>query len=76
MRETMERWTREDPVAALTHAADAVAFCKDNSILLRQAEAQILEGWAISETGDPDRGVPVVEAALALWQQLGGTQET
>jgi len=63
--------SREDPVAALKHAADAVAFCDENSILLRKAEAQIVQGWAEAETGNPDLGVSKVETALALWQELG-----
>ena len=62
---------REDPAAALEHAGAAVAFCKENSILLRQAEAQILEGWAVAESGEPARGVSEAEAALAIWRQLG-----
>jgi class 3 adenylate cyclase len=62
---------REDPTTALATAVDAVGFCKDNSILLRQAEAQIVEGWAIAEAGEPDDGVDVIEAGLDLWQQLG-----
>ena len=63
--------SREDPVAALKHAADGVAFCEENSILLRKAEAQIVEGWAEAETGSPAKGVSKVETALALWQELG-----
>ena len=62
---------REDVAATLEHAGDAVAFCKENSILLRQVEAQILVGWAVAESGDPIRGVSEVEAALATWRQLG-----
>jgi tetratricopeptide (TPR) repeat protein len=62
---------REDPITALATAVDAVAFCADNSILLRQAEAQIVQGWAISESGESDKGVPVIEAGITLWQQLG-----
>jgi predicted ATPase len=62
---------REDPEAALVNGAEATAFCSDNSILLRGAEAQIVEGWAIAEIRDADQGVRQVEAALDLWQQLG-----
>ena len=62
---------REDPVAALEHAGIAAAFCKENSILLRQVEAQIVEGWALAECGDPARGISETEAGIAIWRQLG-----
>ena len=47
---------RGDPVAALEHAGAAAAFCKENSILLRQVEAQIVEGWALAECGGVCQG--------------------
>ena len=62
---------REDPQTTLEHAAAAFAFCKENSIMLRQVEAQIIEGWALAESGDSTRGVSQVESALATWRQLG-----
>ena len=62
---------REDPVAALEHAGVAAAFCKENSILLRQVEAQIIEGWALAECGDSTRGVSETEASIATWSRLG-----
>ena len=62
---------REDPAAALEHAGVAAAYCKENSILLRQVEVQIVEGWALAECGEPARGVAETEAALAIWRQLG-----
>ena len=62
---------REDPVAALEHAGAAAAFCKENSILLRQVEAQIIEGWALAECGEPARGISETEAGIATWSQLG-----
>jgi class 3 adenylate cyclase/predicted ATPase len=61
----------DDPHRALACATDAEAFCQEHRIILRQAEAQIIKGWALAETGDPDAGVPVLEAGLTLWQQLG-----
>jgi class 3 adenylate cyclase/tetratricopeptide (TPR) repeat protein len=63
--------SRDDPESGVQHARDAAIFCKDNSILLRQAEAQIVEGWAIAESEDPAKGVAIIENGLALWQQLG-----
>jgi len=62
---------REHAVAAREHAAAALAFCKENSFLVRQAEAQIAEEWAPAENGDATAGVAETEAALAVWQQLG-----
>ena len=62
---------RGDPFAAREHAASAVAFCKEHDIFLRQVEAQIVEGWAIAETGDPAGGLPEIEAALATWHHIG-----
>ena len=62
---------REDPRAAREHAAAAAAFCKENSIFLRQVEAGILHGWAVAETGDAGRGVSETEAAFDVWRQLG-----
>ncbi|MSQ58917.1 MAG: hypothetical protein EXR36_04555 [Betaproteobacteria bacterium] len=62
---------REDPAAALKTAHDAVAFCKENRILLRQAEAEIVEGWAMAELGDAEKGVSITRPAIELWSQLG-----
>ena len=58
-------------MAALEHAGIAAAFCKENSILLRQVEAQIIGGWALAECGEPARGISETEAGIAIWRQLG-----
>jgi len=63
--------SRNEPVEALERAVDADAFCEENRIILRQAEAQIIKGWAMAEIGDVKSGVPTLEAGLTLWRQLG-----
>ncbi|MFN0313653.1 MAG: AAA family ATPase [Burkholderiales bacterium] len=62
---------REDHQATLDHARNVIAYCKENSILIRQIEGEILEGWALSELGDTARGIPQLEAGIQVWLQLG-----
>ncbi len=62
---------REDAKATHSLAAQAGVYCAEHGILLRQAESEILEGWAEAELGDPANGAPRIEGGLATWRQLG-----
>jgi class 3 adenylate cyclase/predicted ATPase len=61
----------EDPASALTNAQQAVAFCKENRIFLRQVEAEMIEGWALAELGSPLDGLRIMQPAINAWSQLG-----
>jgi class 3 adenylate cyclase/predicted ATPase len=61
----------QDAHATLTKSRQVIALCKESGILIRQAEGEILEGWALSELGDTARGIPQLEAGIAVWHQLG-----
>jgi predicted ATPase len=62
---------RGDIQAALAHARDAIAICKESGILIRQTEGEMLEGWALAELGDTEHGIPQLEAGIQVWHQLG-----
>ena len=61
----------DDPRGVLASAADAAAYCAEHGILLRQVEAEILEGWAEAKLADTAGGIKKTESALAIWRQLG-----
>ncbi|MBS0641735.1 MAG: AAA family ATPase, partial [Proteobacteria bacterium] len=60
-----------DVTATRIRASEAAAFSRTNNILIREAEAQILEGWARAEQGDTEAGIAETEAALGIWGSLG-----
>jgi len=62
---------RRAPQATLVHARAAIVVCDQVGIPLRKAEAQILEGWALTELGEAEAGIPVLEAGLSAWLQMG-----
>jgi tetratricopeptide (TPR) repeat protein len=62
---------RDDPPETLACARQAVVYATENGILLRTVEAQIMEGWALAETGETEKGIAEIESALVIWRQLG-----
>ena len=62
---------RGDVAAARARSAQAAEFSRANNILIREAEAQIIEGWARAEQGEAEAGIAETEAALAVWGGLG-----
>ncbi|MFN0315300.1 MAG: AAA family ATPase [Burkholderiales bacterium] len=61
----------EDPVSALTNSREAAAFCRENRILLRQIEAEMIEGCALADLGQPAEGLRILQPAINVWAQLG-----
>ncbi len=62
---------RRSPREALQKAREAVAICKEERILLRQVEAQIIEGWAMAMLGDVAQGVELLRTSIGVWDALG-----
>jgi predicted ATPase/class 3 adenylate cyclase len=62
---------RRTPEAALDSARATILVCNQVGIPLRKAEAQILEGWALTELGQAETGIRVLENGLSAWLQMG-----
>ena len=61
---------RDDVPRALKHAEETIALCKEAGIPLRQIEGEIIEGWAIAEQGETQRGIAEVEKAIDDWRAI------
>ena len=62
---------RGDVQAALTYSRRTIEVTKETGILIRQAEGELIEGWALARMGESERGIRQLETSLAIWNQVG-----
>lgn len=65
---------RREPADVRHRAGEAASIAARNGFSLLNAWATALDGWALSETGSPERAVPIVEAAVAASLTTGSRQ--
>ncbi len=59
------------PVKARPHAEAAVALASEKGFPTWRAMATLLQGWAMSETGQLDEGIAMMRRGVAGWRSLG-----
>ncbi len=62
---------RGDVGAALAYSRRTIEVAKETGILIRQAEGELIEGWALARMGESERGIRQIETSLAIWNQIG-----
>jgi class 3 adenylate cyclase/predicted ATPase len=62
---------RGDVRTARSFSEQTIQVAGDTGILIRQAEGQMIQGWAIARMGEPERGIRQLLASLDVWHQVG-----
>ena len=62
---------RDDVPRTLKHAQETIVLSTEAGIPLRQIEAEIMEGWALAEQGETQRGIAELEKAIDDWRAMG-----
>jgi class 3 adenylate cyclase/predicted ATPase len=74
LRGRLSRYQRQ-PEAALLHAEEAISLSEENAFPPWLHWARFHHGWALSESGQIERGVAEMEAGIAGFESLGGVSQ-
>jgi predicted ATPase len=56
---------------ALEFAQETIRLSDEAGIPMRRVEAEIIEGWALAELGEPAPGAAEIENAITNWREMG-----
>jgi adenylate cyclase len=67
------RHCRREPDACRDEGEAALAYCGERGLPFWMPHAFAARGWALTETGEIERGIVELEKGLALWKALGAS---
>lgn len=62
---------RQRPDDMRSLADSVIALCHEHGLTHWMAFGRILDGWAVTTSGDTDEGIALLRAGIAAWQRAG-----